>query len=153
MFSREASPSKLGDKQEFDQKLKTSAWELANEFAHTSVLLSGMYKAQVPKDKITLLVIEAISVRAKSTSTLKGIIKHVSGLLKHYIEVREETKVELTGDQSVVLIHDYLESLDERGRTVPASAKHALTVWAEALGIDWPMTNPLVCSAAAIETN
>ena len=53
----------------------------------------------------------------------------------------------------MVLIHDYLETLAERGRTAPATAKHALAVWDEAIGIEWPLTNPLIASAAAVETN
>lgn len=59
----------------------------------------------------------------------------------------------LTGNESVVLIRDYLESLAERGRTAPASAKHAPKVWVEALIIDWPLTRTLVRSAAAVDSN
>ena len=116
----------------------------------------GMYKAQAPKDKITLLATEALSLRAKSTAATRGISNHVSGQVRFYVDIRArgtESKVELTGEQSVVLIHDYLESLAERGRTVPAAAKHALSVWAEALGIDWPLTHSMVCSAAIAESN
>ena len=35
---------------------------------------------------------------------------------------------------------------------VPATAKHALSVWADALGIDWPKTHALT-SAATVEHN
>ena len=153
LFPREGSPSKLGGRKEFDVNIKNAAWELASEFSSTSSLLLGMYKAQVPKDKIALLVIEALSLRAKSTATMEGIVKHVSGLVLFYLDTREESKVQLAGGDSLVLIHDYLESLAERGRTVHAAAKHALTVWAEALGIDWPLTHALVCSAATVESN
>ena len=41
----------------------------------------------------------------------------------------------------------------ERGRTAPATAKHALAVWAEALGVDWPLSHALVCSADVAESN
>ena len=112
-----------------------------------------MYKDQAPKDKIVLLATEALYARAKSTSTMKGIAKHVSGLAQYFMDTREESKVELTGNDSLILIHDYLESLAERGRTVPATAKRALAVWAEALGIDWPLTHSLVCSAATADSN
>ena len=87
-----------------------------------------MYSAHAPKDKITFLVIDALSVRARTHTALKSIIKHVSGVVSFYLETRKETKCELTGEHSVVLLHDYPESLADRGRTVPASAKHALTV-------------------------
>ena len=80
-----------------------------------------MDKAQAPRGKITLLVIEAISLRLKSTASMKGIIKHVSGLIKFYIERKSEAKFQLTGEDSVVLLRDYLESLAERCRAVPAA--------------------------------
>ena len=153
VFPREGSPSKLGDKRVFGDNRKHTAWELAIEFSETSNILKGMYKAQVPKGKITLLVIEAISVRAKSSATLKSVAKHVSGLVRFYLETRDESMSQRTGDDSLILLHDYLDSLAERGRTVPATAKHALSVWAEALGIDWPLTHNLVCSAAIVESN
>ena len=111
-----------------------------------------MYKAQAPNGKITLLIIGAISSRAKSTAKMKGVVNHVSGLVTFYLDTREVSKFQFTGEESVVLLHDYLESLAERGRTVPATANHALTVWAEALGIDWPITHTLVCSAAVVES-
>ena len=112
-----------------------------------------MYKDQAPKDKIVLLATEALYARAKSTSTMKGIAKHVSGLAQYFMDTREESKVELTGKDSLIPIRDYLESLAERGRTVPATAKHALAVWAEALGIDWPLAHSLVGSAATVDSN
>ena len=134
--SREPSYSRLGERMEFSAKLKNSAWESASEFSSTSTLLTGMYNAGFPKGKIALLDIEALSVRAKSTSTMKGVFKHVAGLAQYYLDTREDSKAQLTGGDSLILIHDYLESLTERGRTVPSSAKHTLTVWAEALGVD-----------------
>ena len=53
----------------------------------------------------------------------------------------------------MALLRDYIESLAERGRTVPAAGKRALSIWADDLGVDWPLTNPLVVSAATVETN
>ena len=40
-----------------------------------------------------------------------------------------------------------------RGREVPASGKHALTAWADAIGIDWPLSHGLISSAITRETN
>ena len=51
----------------------------------------------------------------------------------------------LTGDDSVVLLHDYIESTAERGRAVPGAVETSRSTWAEALGINWPLENPLVC--------
>ena len=64
-----------------------------------------------------------------------------------------ECKLEVTEEQSVVLIRDYLESLADSGRTAPESAKRALGVRAGALGVDWPLNHTLVTSAALIDPN
>lgn len=60
-------------------------------------------------------------------------------------------KVALTGAHSVIFLRDYLESICVRGRTAPGAARHALTVWSEALGIEWPMNNTLAISATNVE--
>ena len=54
---------------------------------------------------------------------------------------------------SLVLLRDYPESMQERGRISPAAARRALTVWSDALGVDWPLTNPLMISAATVESD
>ena len=91
----------------------------------------GTYKAHVPKGKVALLVIDPC-LRAKSKETMEELARHVSDVVRFYLEARAESKVRLTGGDSVVLIRDYVESLAERGRAVPATAKHALTLAAEA---------------------
>ena len=50
-------------------------------------------------------------------------------------------------------MRDYLASLSERGRTVPASARRALTVCFDALGIEWPLNNLLVVSSTNVESS
>ena len=126
---------------------------LASEFREYSTLLAGLKDTNIPDDKISLLASDAITARAKSVASTKNVVRHVITLLKYYLELLDDTTATLAGESSVVLIHGYLEELAERGRTVPASAKHALTVWAEAIGIEWPLANPLVISASVVETN
>ena len=53
----------------------------------------------------------------------------------------------------MVLLRDYIESTAERGRTVLGEVKTSLSTWAEALGINWPLENPLVCAAAHVDSN
>ena len=84
---------------------------------------------------------------------MRGVIKHVGGLVRFFIDVSADSGVELTGEKSIVLLHDYIESLTHRGRTVPAAAKEALLLRADALGIEWPLTHPLVLSVATVESN
>ena len=111
-----------------------------------------MYRAQAPKGRIALLAIGDISLQAKSAAAMRGIATHVSGMVRFYVGIRDESKVELAGDHSVFLIRDYDESIAERRRTAPATAEHALSVWSEALGIDWPISHALVCDAAIVES-
>lgn len=88
---------------------------------------------------------------AKSAASTEGIVKHVSGLVRFYMGNREETQFQLKGRHSVILIRDYVESVAGRGRAFHSTAKHALIARAEALGIDWPLTNPLVAPASVFE--
>ena len=94
--------------------------------------------------------------RCKSPAATRNVVKNVSGLIQFFLDTRDEsnpTGITLTGDTSVVLLHDYLESSAERGRTVPGAVKTSLSTWSEALGIPWPLDNPLVCAAAQVESN
>ena len=85
--------------------------------------------------------------------------EHVKSLVNFYLDTRSEGAVTLMGLGSVVLLRDFLDSLGERGGWVvvvgaaPSAAKQALTAWADALGVDWPLTHPLVLSAATVESN
>ena len=153
LYSRPISPSKLGTSKTFDGSVKDSALDLANEFTDSPTLLQGLRDSQIAPGGTTLLIIEAATSRAKSVNSAKTVIKHVKGLIHFYLDARNESAATLTGEWAVSLLRDFLEFLRGRGRTVPSAAKHYLTVWADALGIDWPLTNPLVLSAATVESN
>ena len=60
--------------------------------------------------------------------------------------------VTLTGEASVALLLDYLESVADRGRAVPGAVKSSLITWSEAIGAPWPLDNPLACVAAQVES-
>ena len=60
-------------------------WNLANEFAIASRLLSDMYETKDSNDNIALLAIETVSARANSASSTRRIVRRVYGLLKFYI--------------------------------------------------------------------
>ena len=153
VFTREQPPTRLCSKDTFGESVESSVLTLSNEFRETSMLLTGVRESQIPDDMITLLVIESVTTRPKLIASTKLIIRLVIVLLQFYLDTRNETSATLTGGSSMVLIRDYLESLAERGRTVASSGKHAPAVWSEALGIDWPLTNPLALSAGVVESN
>ena len=50
--------------------------------------------------------------------------------------------IALTGDSSVVLLRNYIESVADRGRMVPGVVKTSLGTWSGALGISWTLDNP-----------
>ena len=93
--------------------------------------------------------------RCKSPASTRGAIRKVSGLILFFLDTRDDSKpgITLTGDTSVVLLRDYLESVAERGRTVPGAVKTSLSTWSETLGVPWPIDNPLVCAAAQVESS
>ena len=113
VFAREKSPTRLGHKDTFGESVKTSVLKLANEFRENSTLLIGLRGSNIPDGKIALLVIEAVATRSKSLASTKSILRHVNGLLQFYLDTRSEMSVTLTGESSLVLIHDYLESLTD----------------------------------------
>ena len=69
------------------------------------------------------------------------------------MDTRDGSLAKLTGGDPVFLICDYLELMAELGRTELSSGKNALTVWAETLGIDWPLAPSLFSSTSAVESS
>lgn len=99
-------------------------------------------QGRCPEGEITLLVVEAAWVRAITQAAAKEIVIRVSGIVSFYLRIRGAVKVDLTGEQSVLVLRGYSESLAERGRTAPSAANRAFSVWVESLGIDWPLAIP-----------
>ena len=50
-------------------------------------------------------------------------------------------------------MRDYIESAAGRGRAAPGAVKTSLSTWAESLGINWPLANPIVCAAAHVDSD
>ena len=112
--------------------------------------------AKLNRERVTSLALDALMRRCKSPASTRGVIRNVSGLIKFSLENWDESGPSgftLTGGNSVALLHDYLESVDDRGRTVPGAVKTSLSTWSEAIGVPWPLDNPLVCAAAQVESN
>ena len=153
MVSRPSFPSRLGTSNTFDDLTKDSVPGTSNEFTDTPTLLQGLRESKIAPGTTTLLILDVVNSRAKSVNSAKSIIKHVKRLIHVYLDARNESAAALAGEGSLVLRRDYIESLKERGRTVPAAARHALTAWPGASGIDWPLTNPLAITASTVERN
>ena len=96
MFSREPSPPRLGAKDTFGASFKKSALLLASEFRETSPLLIGMKDTNIPDDKVSLLVLEAVTARAKSVAPTRNVLRHVDGLLQFYLDARSESNITLS---------------------------------------------------------
>lgn len=110
----------------FDPKLRRSAWLLAEEeFSGTPTLLRGFYDARLDKGRIAALTIEALMKWCKSPAPTCGVLKNASGLIQFFIDTRGESDpgITLTGDTSVGLLRDYIESVSDCGRTVPGAPR------------------------------
>ena len=77
LFSRPRSASRLVANYTSDDAVKADVLELPNEFTETSTLLQCLRETQIEPEKTTLLIIEAVTSRAKSANSAKPIIKHV----------------------------------------------------------------------------
>ena len=86
----------------------------------------GFYKAKLNRERITALAIEALMQRRKSPASTRGVIRNVSGPIQFYLDTRDESNpngITLTGESSVALLRDYLESAAERGRAAQGAVK------------------------------
>ena len=61
--------------------------------------------------------------------------------------------ITITGESPVGLLRDYLESVADRGRTVPGAVKTSVITRSEALGVPWPLGNPLAFAAEKAESS
>ena len=84
---------------------------------------------------------------------MRGVAHHVGGLIKIYLDKVGEYQVVLTCEIPVVLIRDYIESMAELGRAVPADARAARSARADPIGIRWPLGNTLVVPASSTDSN
>ena len=94
--------------------------------------------------------------RRKSPASARAVIKNVSGIIQFFLDSRGESNpdgITPTGESSVVLLRDYLESVDGRGRTVPGAVKTSPVTRSAAHGAPWPLGNPLVCAAEQVESS
>ena len=64
MYSREGSPSKLGDRKVPGENLKNTDYVMVFQSFLNPYPIKGMYRAQAPKGETNLLAIEAIAVRS-----------------------------------------------------------------------------------------
>ena len=143
-------------KPDFGQRPRQASWPLAEEFPDTPKLLRGIHDAKLNKGRITALTLDALMRRCKSPASALGVIKNAIRLIQVILDPRGESNpddITLTGEASVVLLRDYLESVDDRCRTVPGAVETPLITRSAALGAPWPLGNPLVCAAAQVASS
>lgn len=74
-------------------------------------------------------------------------------MISFFAQIRAETGIFPAGEKPIVLLRGYIESLNGRGGTAPAAAKHALSVWPGALGVDCPLSNGMIAAAVSVGAN
>ena len=154
--SRSQLPTMDSSTPAFGVKLKQAGCLLAVEFSNACALLFGFSDAKLNKERIAILTLESIMQRCKSPASTRAVIKNGSGIIQFSLDTRAESNpdgVTLTGESTVVLLRGYLESVADRGRSVPGAVKTSLIAWYAALGAPWPIDNPLVCADAQVESN
>ena len=139
--------------QTFDKDLKEKVWEIAQKFSESPGMLLRLRKSGLSRGRIVVLTTEAVAQRCKTATCTKSTARDVSALVRFYLDNRPADNITLTGEASVVLLHDYLEQAAERGRTVPGAVMLSLSCWAAALQIDWPLDRPLICDSSTVESN
>lgn len=149
-FCRELSPPQLGDRPALESSIEESVWELSIEFSSSATLLTRMCGSNVANGRIVQLDVEDFANRPKSLSSTKAILKQIRGIIARFVGNRAETERPLAGEKPLVLLRDYLESLEERGRDAPGAANHALSVWSATVGIGWPLSDGLIAAAVSV---
>ena len=75
----------------------------------------------------------------------------MASLLGFFPDSELSDTAETAGQDSVLALHDFFESLHVRGQTVPRTARSALSVFKDALGAPWLLDHPLIASAVAVD--
>ena len=143
-------------KQAFDQKLRRADWLLAEEFPDTPARLRWPHGGKLNNGRITALTIDDLMRRRKSPASNRGVIVNVNGAIQFFRDNMSGSNPDgntLTGEASAALSRGYLESVSDRGRTVPGDVKTSLITWSEAPGVPWPLATPLVCADAQVESS
>ena len=89
---------------------------------------------------------------AQISTPARDIIRRVCGVIQFRLDTREETDVTMKGGSSLVFLRGYIESVTDRGMTVPGAVRTSPTKSAE-LGLPRPLDIPLICADAHVESN
>ena len=106
LFAREKAIARLWRMGAFGESVETSVLDGQLVSREKPTILTSMMGSGVPEEELSLLAIESVATRSKSTASTNAILRHVNGLLQFYLDTRIETSVTLTGVSSLVLIHD-----------------------------------------------
>ena len=146
----EPTPSFFDD-DEFPSDLPSAVWSVVSRLRSVSSLLSGADCSALPATRCADIATKAIKGRLRSASSIKSALGHVASFLDFFSDSELSDTAEIAGNDSVLALHDFFESLHVRGQTVPRTARSALSVFNDALGAPWPLEHPLIVSAVAVD--
>ena len=144
----------LGSKNEHEKRLAEallSTIRVAKEFRDQSGLIQSLKRIGAPPAECRGAIKMALNAKLGAPRSVIEAARFTQGYVNF---VRQKMKhsptYPLTGKDSYIAVAAYLTSVRGRGETVPAAAKHALGVFAAALGVNLALDHPLVSQAAAI---
>ena len=95
---------------------------------------------------------EALHARLKSEKSIHAALKHVNEYVAFTSDLQlTMPKATLVGFDSHVTLRRFLEGRKQRGKTVPASARAALDVWADALSVSLQLKRKAVLAECQYE--
>ena len=97
------------------------------------------------------IVFKALNGRLKTIASMKSVLCHFDGFFNFFWGDLMGGAASLPGEGSVFAMRDYFESLHARGRTAPRTSRSALSMFRDALGINWPLDHPLVASVVVVD--
>ena len=131
-----------------DKDCKQAVWETALRTRDISGIFAMSEKMKMKEDELKDAIFMNVSARLKREKSIFSSIKSVCGFLDFLdMWVRKNPCVSKTGKESALPLAKYLDSVKARGRSVPATVRSALSVWAGALSIDWPVGDYAVLAA------
>ena len=126
-------------------------WDSVSRLERFSSLLSVPELRNSSVVKRADIAFKALKGRLKTVASIKSALNHVNGFISFFWDNSLDDTASLTGEGSVLALHDYFESLHARGQSVPRTARSALSVFRDALGINWPLDHPLVASVIVVD--
>ena len=142
--SEDGSPSFMGY---FASDICYSVWQAVEKVLGYSAILSVPEMDSLPVTRKADMVSMALKGRIRSDPPTKSSINHSNSFANSPHDNASRETSAICGDNPAHASSDCFRSLRSRGKSVPRTARSALSVLKDTLGLNWPIDRPLVTSA------